>query len=76
MKKKILTWICRWSFKQVAKPLSKAPMGIPFIRDPENPCENFMPMKRANNAWADCETDGHYLCKECALRKVETEQEA
>ena len=41
------------------------PVGIPWQRDPENPCKFYEPFKRSPNSWHDCETDGHYLCKQC-----------
>lgn len=38
--------------------------GKAGIRDPENPCFEFEPGDEVSS-WADCETDGHYICKEC-----------
>lgn len=42
------------------------PVGIPGNRDPQNPCTAFVP-SRASGFRRDCEGDGHYLCRECAL---------
>ncbi len=48
----------------------KLPHGIPGMRDPDNVCSGFTPRKRLiDDAQADCETDGHYLCNECAFKK-------
>lgn len=44
-------------------------LGSEGIRDPEHPCERFYRGK-AEVFLADCETDGHYLCQECACRKL------
>jgi hypothetical protein len=51
------------------------PIGIPGMRDPDNRCSGYTPRKRImGDAPADCESDGHYLCKECAfLEKKEPE---
>lgn len=39
-------------------------IGAPGLRDRKNPCFEFEPGLAAG----DCETDGHYLCEECAHR--------
>lgn len=39
-------------------------VGMPGVRDPENPCEAFQPGKPGGT----CETDGHYICDECTER--------
>ena len=72
MIKRFLTRLCIWSYGKVAKPIDKAPMGLPYIRDPENICEGYMPFKPKVSSWAECETDGHYLCQKCSLRKTKT----
>jgi hypothetical protein len=52
-------------------PETKLPMGIPGMRDPDNRCSGYAPRKHViGDALADCETDGHYLCKECAFRNL------
>ena len=38
------------------------PVGAPGLRDRDNPCAAFEPGRPDG----DCETDGHYLCAECA----------
>ena len=35
---------------------------MPGVRDPNYPCEMFAPGVPSGT---DCETDGHYLCREC-----------
>jgi hypothetical protein len=35
--------------------------GAPGVRDPEAPCEEFVPGTPDGN----CGTDGHYMCHEC-----------
>lgn len=40
-------------------------VGTPGIRDIHHPCEVF----EYGDPKGDCETDGHYMCKECRHRK-------
>lgn len=47
---------------------SRIPDGTPGIRDVDAPCEAFEPagepwVRAAGNG--DCDTDGHYICREC-----------
>jgi hypothetical protein len=70
MRTKFYLWLCKWSFRKIARPLDKAPMGLPYMRDPENICDSYMPLSRKMFKWGGgCETDGHYLCDGCALNK-------
>jgi len=40
--------------------------GAPYLRDPESPCDTFEPVSLSyEDKFPRCETDGHYLCKEC-----------
>jgi hypothetical protein len=50
--------------------------GAPYIRDPELPCRNFEPLKIFGD-WSipECQTDGHYLCKECRFKAPQTQEE-
>lgn len=41
--------------------------GVDGVRDPDCPCEGFESGGRRPSA--DCDTDGHYLCDECANKK-------
>jgi hypothetical protein len=45
------------------------PLGIPGMRDKDNICPGYTPRKwRMGDAQPDCESDGHYLCNECAFK--------
>jgi hypothetical protein len=62
-------WLCRFAYKRL-KPrnrLSKEPTGIPGRRDPDSLCDAYSPRDQNDGEWNGCQTDGHYLCKECAL---------
>lgn len=49
-------------------PPPRVPDGTPGVRDVDAPCEDYQP---AGAPWKDapgtggCDTDGHYLCREC-----------
>ncbi len=63
-------WLMRLAYRKVKISQPKFTVGVPGIRDPENPCPMYSPRKRRyNDARADCETDGHYLCNECAFKQ-------
>lgn len=49
--------------------------GIPYERDPENPCKWYEPFKRGKWYFDNCETDGHYLCEGCIHKKKYQEKE-
>ncbi len=56
------------------KPNPDQGLGDKGLRDPEFPCKDYDPSARVlNDAEAQCETDGHYLCFECKYRKQDTE---
>lgn len=55
----------RWSRGEVP---GRKPVGVPGNRDPDHPCDMYAPRERLPGEWADCMTDGHYLCGECAHR--------
>lgn len=60
--------IMRFAYKRIKYNQDKMPIGIPGNRDPENPCTGYSPRKRLSGDYpAECETDGHYLCKECVF---------
>lgn len=40
-------------------------VGIPYERDPDNPCEGYEPFGHGLASFHNCETDGHYLCRKC-----------
>jgi hypothetical protein len=59
-------WLCRFAYRRAKHSFTSHPVGLPGNRDPENECEYYAPRKRhINDAKAVCETDGHYLCKDC-----------
>lgn len=56
----------RWS---KGSPDATMPVGVPGNRDPEHPCTAYAPRPFELPDWNDCETDGHYLCRDCVHRK-------
>ncbi len=54
----------------------RPPDGLPGIRDVDAPCDVFEPVGAPweyATGTGDCETDGHYICRECvhiSLRAV------
>lgn len=70
------SWLFRLAYRRMAKGQSVKPVGIPGNRDPSAPCTAFDPRPWLQNDWNDCQTDGHYLCDECAHRAPrKTEEE-
>jgi hypothetical protein len=62
-------WLCRFAYKKMKESVNPLPVGIPGMRDPENKCAGYTPRKwRMGDAQPDCESDGHYLCNECAFK--------
>jgi hypothetical protein len=60
--------IASWAYHRYAKEMkasNRKPTGVPGNRDPDSPCPAFEPRPRRLDDWADCDTDGHYLCSEC-----------
>ena len=43
------------------------PDGIPGIRDVNAKCTGYAPRKLELGEFNSCESDGHYLCEECAF---------
>lgn len=61
-------WLAKLAYRQWMKREAangKKPVGIPGNRDPNNPCTAFEPRPVKQGDWGDCQTDGHYLCREC-----------
>jgi len=56
-------WLCRFAFRGAYKS-TVAPVGLPGNRDPEHMCRYYSPVSRPDGT-GSCETDGHYLCREC-----------
>lgn len=46
------------------------PLGVPYNRDPEFPCDGYEPRKPELGDWRDCRGDGHYLCEQCVRLTV------
>jgi hypothetical protein len=66
LRQKLLVWVARRAWRAAAIPDEQMPTGIPGNRDPEHPCEAFAPRPKNSADWGGCESDGHYLCRECA----------
>ncbi len=67
-------WLAIFAYRRWATAEGRKPVGVPGNRDPQNPCEAFAPRPRQRGDWGDCQTDGHYLCRECVHR--ETDEDA
>lgn len=68
MKQRILKWLTTFFWRKwlaTIKATDTKPVGIPYQRDPEHPCNHYEPAKTGQWSFADCETDGHYLCAKC-----------
>jgi len=42
---------------------------VKYIRDPDFPCDWYTPRPPIPSDDTTCQSDGHYLCNECALRR-------
>lgn len=60
--------VFRFAFRRMRLITPKMPLGVPHNRDPEHPCDAYEPRPRELGDWGSCQTDGHYLCNECAHR--------
>ena len=58
-----------FAWRRTALAITEMPVGLPTYRDPDALCPGYSPRKRKLEDWADCETNGHYLCSKCCLRK-------
>jgi hypothetical protein len=59
-------WLCRFAYARWAPAQEVRPHGIPGHRDPEAPCTGYAPRPARFHDFTDCDSDGHYLCGECA----------
>ena len=66
--------VALFAYRQWVVPGRPLPLGIPGNRDPDHLCEAYDPRPRHPGDFAECATDGHYLCAGCALRKPEEEE--
>ena len=75
MAEKFWQWLCLFAFRRWRQhwPAQKMPVGVPNNRDPEHPCEFYVPGSPRPEDWNSCRGDGHYLCYECAYKKVDEE---
>lgn len=73
--KKLWFLIARFAYRRCADPIEKAPVGLPGMRDPDNRCHVYEPRKKHERDFGDCQSDGHYLCKECAHLSAERRAE-
>lgn len=62
---KFWTWLAKFAYRRIKSPVTPG-IGFPGLRDPDHRCDYFAPRKRITSD-ADCESDGHYLCAQCAL---------
>jgi hypothetical protein len=69
-------WLALFAWNKIkTDPDPKTKYGIPGVRDIYNPCESFIPGKFKNIGFNHCDSDGHYLCKECGFYKPEEQEE-
>ena len=57
-------WLCRFAYRHAAKRRAGIPTGLPGHRDPESQCDQYFPVKQPSGQ-GPCESDGHYLCRNC-----------
>jgi len=62
--RKRIAGLVREAAQKPAPAAERVPDGTPGVRDPDNPCEAFIP--GTPHPHGDCNTDGHYLCAECS----------
>jgi len=62
---KFWLWLLRLTYGKLLVINPRMPAGVPGNRDPESKCPGYEPRERRQGDWSDCESDGHYLCKEC-----------
>lgn len=72
MRKKFWLWLCKFSYRQLVLEVKNEegnlPDGIPGVRDQLHQCTGYAPRKRKPMIdHFECNGDGHYLCRECAL---------
>lgn len=57
----------RWTWL-VAELNGRVVFGMPRVRDPDHPCDQFEPGDPS--VTNSCQGDGHYMCLECGLMLV------
>lgn len=71
----LLSYVTIRLWRLCAKATPKAPVGLPYMRDPDNRCPIYEPRKRMPGDFRQCYGDGHFLCKECCHYEPEEESE-
>lgn len=63
-------WLCRFAYRRLrlAVAYKDLPDGVPGVRSVSDPCDSYAPRAPQPADFRDCMTDGHYLCRQCALR--------
>ena len=59
-------FVALFAYRRWASGCPTKPTGVPGNRDPDNPCTAYDPRPPKWNDWGRCESDGNYLCAECA----------
>jgi hypothetical protein len=64
--KKYSFWlrVMRFAYIRVKSNQKFTGVGVPGLRDKDNPCDWYAPTKD-KTLIGECEADGHYLCNEC-----------
>lgn len=70
--KKYSFWVrvMRYAYGKIKSNQKFTGIGVPGLRDKENICEWYSPISKHKNnrhlfIGGDCDSDGHYLCKDC-----------
>lgn len=58
-------WLTRFAYRRWAPDVGPKPVGVPGNRDPDAPCDGYAPRRWRPGDFQNCQTDGHYLCREC-----------
>lgn len=62
-------WLMLFAYRRWASAMPRKPVGIPYNRDPDCPCDCYEPRPKKLGDfgdWGKCNSDGHYLCSGCA----------
>lgn len=70
--RKLWLTVIRFAYRRAAFATDE-PDGVPGRRSPEFSCDAYEPRKKKPGDWGDCDSDGHYLCRECCHLKEEME---
>ncbi len=66
VRQRIWRAVALFAYRRWAIPLRAPPDGVPGLRDRDSPCTAYDPRPTMRGDWGSCESDGHYLCAECA----------